>query len=227
LKLLFADNTAMRFGSVILSRVRFNCVCVCVCACRHINWTLVNSVGEENTYVKDFCGFLSRATQRIRGNLSTTYFLAYCVKLVNLALDRFQYNFLKLRRISKMGANQLLLDLNGMHSFLTTLPNAKIKPELGETPVTISTAYVSVVENRVKYLEMVMKLCAVDDKGFDQLFQSIWPKGTKADYEMVSALRGKATILDPVGEKIKEGANTIGKFFSVIVGVNGSIFRVI
>jgi hypothetical protein len=175
---------------------------------RGINWTLVTAVGEESAYVKEFTGFLSRATARIRPCLSTTCFLSYCMKLVSSALDRLQYNICKLRRVSRVGANQLLLDLNGIHTFMSALPNTRNKPE--ETPINVSKAFLSVVETRIGYLEVILKLTAAEDSKVEQMFNSIWPSGTKADYETVLAMRGKANILDPVGEHLKQGANAVG-----------------
>jgi hypothetical protein len=176
---------------------------------REMNWTLVTGVGDESKYVKEAIAILNQAIPRIRASMSPSYFQSFCMKLVTATLDSLTNNIWKLKRIAQTGAGQLLLDLNGFKEYLLRMPNARL--EVGKDPIVISNPYKAFVNSRIQQIQVILKLVCTDDDKMEEMFGLLWPEGTKAEYDAVVALKGKANILDPVGDKLKVHAEKLGQ----------------
>ena len=103
---------------------------------RSTNWSTVEIVGDVSNYSKQTLLILGDCIPRIRVAVTLGYFQNVCNKLASVFLSALLENIWQLRRISKNGAGQLLLDLNGIKEYLLKLPNVRL-PE-GTDPIVIS-----------------------------------------------------------------------------------------
>ena len=73
------------------------------------------------------------------------------------------------------------------------MPNAKL-PESG-TPIVISKSYISLINMKVKKIEIVLKLVCTEDNMMEQTFGVLWPDGTSSELESVMSIKGSKRIL--------------------------------
>eukprot|EP01039_Chlorochromonas_danica_P007510 gene7510-8307_t len=182
---------------------------------RRLNWTNIDTVHDSGDHIKHMIRILSDCIPRIRKYLSPSYFLNMCMKLIGVFLDAFLENIYALRRISKTGGGQLLLDLNTIKEFLLTMPNVRIPAD--KPQIDISKVYVSVVNNKVKKVENILKLVCTDDAMLEEMFGLLWPDATKEDMDAIHSLKGNKSIiaaiapLDNMGDMLKDGAKNMHK----------------
>jgi hypothetical protein len=92
-----------------------------------VNWSILEDVGDVGPYAKHMLKILTDGVGRIRLALSPAYFQNLCTKLAAVFLDEFLDNVWQLRRVSKTGGGQLLMDLHGIKEYLLKMPNVKLK----------------------------------------------------------------------------------------------------
>jgi vacuolar protein sorting-associated protein 53 len=193
---------------------------------RKIDWSTVNTVGDDSVYAKDIRKLLNETIPRIRANMSRVYFQNFNLKLVTAILDKLNENIWKLKRIATTGAGQLLLDLNGLKFYFLRMPYIGYQsgtPMMEEYQP--SKAYQNFVSNRIAKIEVVLKLVCLEDEQLPETFAVLWPDGTKEDYDAVVDLKARTGIaapLDKVGGLLKTGANTVG-LGAVGSAVKGSV----
>ena len=176
---------------------------------RSINWAAVKTVSnEEGVYVKEAIRTFNAAIPRIRNALPPSYYQGYCLRLATDSLDLLLDTIWKLKRINQTGAGQLLLDLNAYKEYLLRMPNARL--EAGKEPLTVSNPYKGLVNSRIQHIQTILKLVCTDDNNLEEMFALLWPDGKPSDLQAIAALKDKGGLLDPVGDKLKEGATKIG-----------------
>eukprot|EP01034_Spumella_vulgaris_P022006 gene22006-28097_t len=160
---------------------------------RHMSWGSLDSVGDVSPHVKKFVSTLSESVLSTRAALTSVYFNNFCVKLATSFLDAFQANLKLLKRICTTGGGQLLVDLSGLKEFLLKMPNIRL-PE-GTDPVVISKVYLSVVNAKVKKIEVILKLVCTEDNKLEEMFAVLWPDGTASDLDSVRSMRSVRNLL--------------------------------
>ena len=180
------------------------------------NVTSLDSVGDDSKYVKEIRAILNETVPRIRAGMAPAYFQGFCMKLVTTVLEKLLENIWQLRRISKTGGGQLLLDLQGVKTYLLRMPNSNLLE--GQEPCVVSKAYNSLVNSQSYLIERVLKLVCSEDAMMKQNFLALWPEGTAADLEAVIALKGAGN--DPL--KVIE--NTLQNSTTAVVQ-GGRVFK--
>jgi hypothetical protein len=160
---------------------------------REIKWGSLDQVGDVGNYIKDMIKLLSACIPRIRETMSGSLFQTVCNKFVGVFLDVFLDAIWALKRISKTGGFQLLVDLNGIKEFLLKMPNIKLN--IDAEPVVMSNAYASFVDKRFKKVEIILKLVCTEDNMLEETLGLLWPTGVKSDLDAISALKGSKTML--------------------------------
>lgn len=176
---------------------------------KKVNWGLLDNVGDVNDYIKKMLKILSDCVPRIRLTMSNVFFQNMCSKLATVFLDAFNDSIWSLRRICQTGGAQLLMDLNGIKEYLVKMPNVRLPPDV-EPPV-ISKPYLSTVSIKVKKIEIILKLVCTDANMMEEMFAALWPEGTAADLEAITALKGtgkNVVPLDHVKDIISVANNT-------------------
>jgi hypothetical protein len=200
---------------------------------RKVSWGTLDTVGDVSLHIKKFLKILSDCVPRIRLTMTSVYFSNICIKLATAFLDNFLDSLMQLKRICMTGGGQLLLDLNGLKEYLLKMPNVRL-PE-GAEPVVISKVYLSVVNAKIKKIEVILKLVCTEDSRMEEMFSLLWPEGTTADLESVNALKGSGRNILPLpldqglgamkdgSRVVKDGVLGVGKDMKtgVVKGVGG------
>lgn len=181
------------------------------------NVTSIDFVGDDSLYVKEINMVLNETIPRVRICMSGSYFQGFCMKLATTVLDKFLENLWLLKRISKTGGGQLLLDLQGVKTYLLRMPNSHLVQ--GEEPIVISKAYNNLVASKSILVERVLKLVCTEDDMMQENFKLLWPEGKQSDLDAVIAIKSSGNV---VGDKIRETIKTV---HSSGEGVNNNIVR--
>lgn len=157
---------------------------------RGTNVTSLDSVGDDSRYVKEIRGVLNETIPRVRARMSPPYFQGFCMNVVTKVLELLLENIWQLKCISKTGGGQLLLDLQGVKTYLLRMPNANLKE--GAEPVNISMSYNSFVNTKSYLIERVLKVVCSDESHTDETFKELWPQGKPSDLAAIKTIKGSS-----------------------------------
>ena len=157
---------------------------------RGTNVTSLDSVGDDSRYVKEIRGVLNETIPRVRACMSPPYFHGFCMNVVTKVLELLLDNIWQLKCISKTGGGQLLLDLQGVKTYLLRMPNANLKE--GTEPVNISMSYNSFVNTKSYLIERVLKVVCSDESHTDETFKELWPNGKPSDLAAIKTIKGSS-----------------------------------
>lgn len=181
------------------------------------NWT--NNIDEvvlENQYVNTVQAVFMKDIPTIRNGLSDNYFRTFCTKLASDALDTFLDIIFRQKRISEMGAQQMLLDMYNIKTQLLNLHS--FGPEENSYRQSgIPTMYEKLITGRFARIEVVLKLVGTpeDEAMLVERFRIMWPEGKASDLERIMALKG-------VGNKSRAYAQNILESFDSTSGALGA-----
>uniref|UniRef100_F1KX74 Vacuolar protein sorting-associated protein 53 homolog n=4 Tax=Ascaris TaxID=6251 RepID=F1KX74_ASCSU len=120
-----------------------------------INWSGVESVGDESPYVSSIRSHLRSSVPLIRDFFADRrkYFAHFCLKLATQLVNKFLGALFRCRPVSVTGAEQLLLDTHALKTFLLSMPS--VESSISTKPPTIYTN--GVVKTMTK-AEMILKM---------------------------------------------------------------------
>lgn len=172
---------------------------------RSINWATDIVVGDVNDHVKQMLKVFVDCIPRIRTTMSAAYFQNFCNKIITVFLEQFLNTIWKLRRVSKTGGAQLLMDLNGIKEFLVKMPNVKL-PE-GKDPIQLGKAYFRFLDLKIGRVENILKLIIAEDATIDEMFEQLLPDASPKEKDSILILKGlKLGVPVPIkdlGDKMK------------------------
>jgi hypothetical protein len=172
---------------------------------RAINWATDIVVGDVNDHAKQMLKVFVDCIPRIRNTMSGAYFQNFCNKIITVFLDQYLATVWKLRRVSKTGGAQLLMDLNGVKEFLVKMPNVKL-PE-GKDAVQLGKAYFKFLDLKLGRVENILKLVIAEDASIDEMFEQLLPDATPKEKDNILILKGlKLAVPVPIkdfGDKVK------------------------
>ncbi|CAB3401364.1 unnamed protein product [Caenorhabditis bovis] len=173
-----------------------------------VNWSAVDSVGDESPFIGAMRSHLRQAVPLIRDMLTDDrrkYFAHFCLKLATQLAHKFVGALFRCRAISTHGAEQLLLDTHSLKTFLLGVPSIdsviSLKPPI---------AYVTSVNSALTKAEMILKvvMCSletVDD--FVEQYCKLLPMSDVTELQKVLEMKGvkrqdHAAILNAYRQKI-------------------------
>ena len=190
---------------------------------RRTNWSTCDDVGDSSTYIKSILLKIGTLTPRVRKHVQPVYFQRFCMDLSTMILNVYVATLWKLKRVSKAGGGQLLVDFMAVKDYLSKLPNIKLPT--GVEPQKISVPYKAFVATKTEQIENILKLISADDERLQEMFPILWPDGTQADLEkLVNMKKGSllpipgtaGVVFDKVGDTIKD--SKLGKATASAVG---------
>lgn len=197
-----------------------------------IQWSHVETVGDQSPYVSAITAHLKSSVPLIRDNLNASrkYFTQFCIKFANSFIPKFMQCVYKCKPLSSAGAEQLLLDTHMLKTVLLDLPS------LGSTVNRKAPAsYTKVVVKGMSRAEMILKVVMTKTeppKSFIDQFLKLLPDSDVQEFQKILEMKGLKTaernILisefkprspNPVGQAImspKHDTSNIRKLNSII-----------
>lgn len=176
-----------------------------------LNWSIVDVVDEESSYVRSIHEEIEPFATTARGLLPSSYFRSFCDKFALTFTNMYYQAIIRLKRISEPGTQQLLLDVYNIKTLLLKLPVIE-KAAGGGAPKKSGSAgskiapamYTKMVTKQFKRIECLLKLVGTPTELLIDVFKVQWPGGSALDLQLVTTLKGmkrteQAAILEKFG----------------------------
>ncbi|KAK3586403.1 hypothetical protein CHS0354_013107 [Potamilus streckersoni] len=124
-------------------------------AMNKMNWSTVEAVGDQSSYVTGITGHLKTNLPLIRDHLASSrkYFTQFCVKFANTFIPKFINALFRCKSITTVAAEQLLLDTHSLKTLLLDLPS------LGsQISRKAPASYTKIVIKGMTKAEMILKV---------------------------------------------------------------------
>ncbi|XP_076364592.1 vacuolar protein sorting 53 [Tachypleus tridentatus] len=155
-----------------------------------IQWSAVETVGDQSSYVTAITGHLRQTLPLLRDNLAASrkYFTQFCVKFANTFIPKFNNHLFKCKPISAVGAEQLLLDTHMLKTVLLDLPT------LGSQVVKKAPAsYTKIVVKGMTKAEMILKVVMSPhepNESFVENYIKLLPESDLSEFQKVLDMKG-------------------------------------
>ncbi len=190
------------------------------------DWWTLTEVGDASPYVSELDSCLRAAMPTVRLALidHPGAYRAFCDKFVRAFTARYMACLYLCQRIGEMGAQQLLLDAQGIRSILLDAPLMEPAESSGdELPVApLPTVYKNFVSREVPRAEMLLKLLATPEARFAASIKALWSGATAPELQRVMQLRNmsrrsQAAVLAELGlGESNAGADIMGSMGSLL-----------
>jgi hypothetical protein len=166
------------------------------------SWADMSHVGDSSSYVRMINNTIMGVVPRMRKVLSPKSFDIFCTRLSSDFLDHFLALIMGLRKVSVVGAEQLLLDITDLKPVLLKLHLTALPAKSFERQsMVVGQNYVETVNKKSQLIELVLKLICTDDEQFEETFYIMWPEGQEADMTAIRNLRISGTAAVAGGER--------------------------
>ncbi|GMT18985.1 hypothetical protein PFISCL1PPCAC_10282 [Pristionchus fissidentatus] len=175
--------------SVLVNDLEISCDAA-LQAMTKINWSNVESVGDESSFVSSIRSHLKQSVPAVRDLLADKrkYFAHLCLKLATQLSHKFVGALFRCRPVSTHGAEQLLLDTHSLKTFLLGLPSV-------DSAVTTKppTAFIAAVNGVMGKAEMMLKIVMSDINSSDEFvdnYVKLMPDSDVTELQKVLDMRG-------------------------------------
>jgi hypothetical protein len=153
-------------------------------------WSKISVVGDCSPYIRMLRSMLTSVVPRLRKVLSWKCFDALCYRFASDLLDHFLALIMGLKKISVVGAEQLLLDTNELKPLLMKLHHISLPTKsLERQTMQVTQSYHEMVTKKGRLIEVVLKLICSDDEQIESTFYLMWPEGQEGDLKTIKALK--------------------------------------
>jgi hypothetical protein len=153
-------------------------------------WSKISVVGDCSPYIRMLRTMLTSVVPRLRKVLSWKCFDALCYRFGSDLLDHFLALIMGLKKISVVGAEQLLLDTNELKPLLMKLHHISLPTKsLERQTMQVTQSYYEMVTKKARLIEVVLKLICSDDEQIESTFYLMWPEGQEGDLKTIKALK--------------------------------------
>lgn len=150
------------------------------------NWANLDTVGEESSYVRSLHAIIQPFVETIQSVLPSSYFKNFCDKFASQFIALYYNTILRLKKISELGTQQLLLDVYNVKTLLLKMPTQTKSNEAIIPPAL----YTKMVTKEIAKVEIFLKLIGTPYDQLQEMFLSLWPDGTASDLTNVMNLKG-------------------------------------
>jgi hypothetical protein len=174
-----------------------------------INWVTFEMVGEESTYVRMIQTEMMPFVAKVRGLIPSSYFRSFCDKFATAFSAAYFNTLIRLKRISELATQQLLLDCYNLKTAMLKLPvveatHTNQRPKSGASTSIAPAMYTKMVTKQFKRIETLMKLVGTPTAMLIDVFRVQWPGGSALDLQVVMGLKGlkrseQAVMLEKIG----------------------------
>lgn len=152
-------------------------------------WRDLDNVSGRSAYIVDLVGSIKEVAECVRTRIdSKKYIRNFADKAVGLVITRFTQAVVKSRPLKKIGAEQILLDVQAVKACLLDLP----EPHSEST----TTGYMKYVTKNTGQLETLLKVILAPDEppeGFVQNYCLLIGDRSFTNFQKVSPLTDKLT----------------------------------
>eukprot|EP01138_Halocafeteria_seosinensis_P001605 gb/GECG01001644.1/.p1 GENE.gb/GECG01001644.1/~~gb/GECG01001644.1/.p1 ORF type:complete len:957 (+),score=153.97 gb/GECG01001644.1/:1-2871(+) len=155
-------------------------------------WWSITDVGDQSDYVEDMSSTMMRIFPAIRQTLAERYWRTFCDKFLRSFIPRFMSAIYKCKKMGPMGAQQLLLDAQGIRKLLQDAPKLRTEEEEEENVQLpgVPSVYTSYLSREMQRVDLLLKLVAAPKDRLAASISSLWPEASVQDINRLGELRG-------------------------------------
>ncbi|CAE7315127.1 VPS53 [Symbiodinium sp. KB8] len=160
------------------------------------NWWTLADVGDLSAYVSTVDATLRKLMPPVRQVLRNCpgAFRSFCDKFARAFTARYMGALFNCKRIGEMGAQQLLLDAQGIKSVLLDAPALVGEGDDGDSSGvggghSVPTVYKNFVSREMPRIELLLKLVSTPEARFAASIQALWPSATAPELSRIMDLR--------------------------------------
>ena len=155
------------------------------------SWSTCDTVGEESSYVRSMHDAILPFVQEVQARLPASLFKNFCDKFAHAFTNSYYNALIRLKRISELGTQQLLLDVYNFKTLLLKLPIVRKQQDKQKSHAAIPPAmYTKIITKEFQRMEILLKLVGTPADQLGDMFKAYWPSGTGADLQTVMTLKG-------------------------------------
>ncbi|CAM0142840.1 Vacuolar protein sorting-associated protein 53 [Umbelopsis sp. WA50703] len=161
-----------------------------------ISWGLLETVGDQSTYVGELQNTLVNSVTIIGKTVGTKrYFRTFCDRFVEAFVLRHMANIARCRPISEVGAEQMLLDT---HALKTTIMDMTFMGT--EDSVAVPTTFAKLVNRGFNRIELILKTVMTPPDpvdGFIESYVFLIADKSLANFHKIMDLKGIRKVDQP------------------------------
>ncbi|KAJ9466411.1 putative Membrane trafficking protein, Vps53-like [Diplonema papillatum] len=119
-----------------------------------MNWSATNEVGDQSPYITTVCSIITSQFSVLGNSLQPPLFRYLCDKFIAIFVPRYVSQFYKLKRLSAMACQQLLLDIQILKAECPRMPNLGKADRFKEKELK---GYVNLVRSHIGRGEAILK----------------------------------------------------------------------
>lgn len=171
---------------------------------KKVSWGSISSVGDESSYISILKTTLGDCIPRLRNALSATWFKNFCTKYATEFLDQYLNAIMTQKKITSIGAEQLLLDTNAIKTIILSLHQVGISSKDIEkrNEYPIPSTYTTFIGNKFQHISVVLKLIRTSDDQFEEMFAIMWPEGTMNDMQTIYELKHNPSMMETTANAV-------------------------
>ncbi|XP_015586668.1 vacuolar protein sorting-associated protein 53 homolog [Cephus cinctus] len=174
-----------------------------------IQWSYIESVGDQSSYVSTIVAHLRQTIPTIRDKLSSCrkYFTQLCVKFASSFIPKLVQQLYKCKPLNAVGAEQLLLDVHMLKTALLDLPSTGCQVQR-KAPAT----YTKVVVKGMAKAEMILKVVmspTESPSAFADQCRKLLPELPTTEFQKILDMKGlRKTEQLQLVEQFKQSGNS-------------------
>jgi hypothetical protein len=159
---------------------------------QRMDWWAVSAVGDQSAYVQSIAGTLSAIMVLARRRLRPAVFRQFCDRFAHAFIPRYMTSVYRAGRIGTTGAQQLLLDAQGIRTGLLDTPSTRTpREEDARMPKPRAPpVYITFIQRQLPRVDLLLKLLSTPSDRFADSIRALWAEATPADLRRVMQLKG-------------------------------------
>jgi len=151
-----------------------------------MNWASWDSVGDQSDYVNQIANFVGQSVPIYNNWLTNpSHFRYFCSEFVGLVVPSLISYLYKCKKISEVGAQQLMLDFTAIKSILENLPNVGKKE-----PGPPNQRQARLVNKHMGKSDHILKVILSPFVTLAETFRALIPDGTDSDLQKIMDIKG-------------------------------------
>jgi len=164
-----------------------------------INWATWESVEDQSEYVNVISNIISQTIPLYNNWLADFHFRFFCDSFVSSFISKLIQSVYKCRRISEVGAEQILLDMTAIKTVLLDMPtygspaistSSSTSNLLSKKESSVSSRYLKYTKKEMLRVEMILKVIITPQVGLVHSFKTLLTDSSETNFIKVMELKG-------------------------------------
>jgi len=151
-----------------------------------IPWATLETVGDQSNYINEVTTIIDQtSTVYKQWIMNEHHYRFFCDSFCSSFIPLLTQQLYRCRRLSEVGAQQLMLDFASVKAMLNQLPNIG---NIDAAPVT--GRYTRHIQKEMSKAETILKIVLTPLPSFVETYKAVIPDGSESDFQKIMELKG-------------------------------------